>query len=298
MKGLIDSIGNTPLVKLNYFSGKVNIYAKLEGGNPGGSVKDRPALFMFIDALRRGLIDGKRGIVEPTSGNTGIALSMLCAYYGIPCVLVMPENMSLERRALLSLYGAELVLTPAKDGMKGAIEEAKKIALERKFFMPDQFSNLENVRAHLLTTGPEIISQMGYREIDAFVAGIGTGGTITGVGRALKSFYPRIKIVGVEPSSSSVLSGGSPGPHKIQGIGAGFIPPILDRSLLDEVFKVSDEEALELTKLLPKREGISVGISSGANLAGCLKVAEKLPQGSNVVTVFPDRADKYISVLL
>lgn len=298
MKGLLNAIGNTPLVRLNYFSGKVNIYAKLEGGNPGGSVKDRPALFMFMDALRRGLIDDEHGVVEPTSGNTGIALSMLCACYGIPCVLVMPENMSLERRALLSLYGAELVLTPANEGMKGAIEEAKRIALERNFFMPDQFSNPENVRAHLLTTGPEIISQMGYGKIDAFVAGVGTGGTVTGVGRALRSFHPKVKIFGVEPSSSSVLSGGSPGPHKIQGIGAGFVPPILDISILDGVLSVDDEEALELAKMLSKKEGISAGISSGANLAGCLRILEELPPGSNIVTIFPDRADKYISILL
>ncbi|MCS7233484.1 MAG: cysteine synthase A [Synergistetes bacterium] len=298
MKGVLDAIGNTPLVKLNYFSGRVNIYAKLEGNNPGGSVKDRPALFMFIDALKRKAINSERGIVEPTSGNTGIALSMLCAYYGVPCVLVMPESMSAERRALLSLYGAEIVLTPAGRGMKGAIEEAEKISLERNFFMPNQFSNPENVKAHLLTTGPEIISQMGYRDISAFVAGIGTGGTITGVGKVLKSFYPGIKIVGVEPSSSSVISGGNPGPHKIQGIGAGFIPSILDTALLDEVVRVDDEEAIEMAKLLPKKEGISAGISSGANLVGCLKVVDKLPPGSNVVTVFPDRADKYISVLL
>ncbi|KUK13884.1 MAG: cysteine synthase [bacterium] len=298
MNALLSAVGNTPLIRLNYFSGEVEIYAKLEGHNPGGSVKDRPALFMFLDALRRGAIDGKRGIVEPTSGNTGIALSMLCAYYHIPCVLVMPESMSVERRALLSLYGAEIVLTPAKDGMRGAIEEAKRISLERGFFMPDQFSNPENVKAHFLTTGPEILAQMSYSKIDAFVAGIGTGGTITGVGRVLKSFYPDVRVVGVEPSSSSVLSGGSPGPHKIQGIGAGFIPPILDRSLLDEIIRVDDEEALELAKLLPKKEGISVGISSGANLSASLKIAKSFSPGSKIVTVFPDRADKYISVLL
>lgn len=294
---LIEAIGNTPLVRLEYFSGRVNIYAKLEGNNPGGSVKDRPALFMFMDAIRKGLIGKERGVVEPTSGNTGIALSMLCACYGIPCVLVMPDNMSMERRRLLALYGAELVLTPSKDGMAGAVEEAKRISRERGYFMPDQFSNHENVKAHLLTTGPEILSQMGFRRIDVFVAGIGTGGTITGVGRVLKDFDPKVKVIGIEPSSSSVLSGGNPGPHRIQGIGAGFIPPILDRDLLDDVLKVEDEEAIEMAKLLAKKEGISAGISSGAALAGCLKLSECLPQSSNIVTLFPDRSDKYLSIL-
>lgn len=294
---LFEIVGNTPLVKLRYFSGRVNIYAKLEGNNPGGSVKDRPALFMFIDALRRGVIGDKKGIVEPTSGNTGIALSMLCAYYGIPCILVMPDNMSIERRRLLHLYGAEIVLTPSEEGMRGAIEEAKRISLERGYFMPDQFSNYENVRAHLLTTGPEIIKQMGFRKIDAFVAGVGTGGTITGVGKALKSFDPYIKVIGVEPASSSVLSGGKPGPHRIQGIGAGFTPPILDKSVIDSFLAVEDEEALEMMQLLACKEGISAGISSGAALSACLKVAETLPSEANVVTIFPDRADKYLSVL-
>ncbi len=297
MVSLFEIVGNTPLVKLRYFSGRVNIYAKLEGNNPGGSVKDRPALFMFIDALRRGVIGDKKGIVEPTSGNTGIALSMLCAYYGIPCILVMPDNMSIERRRLLHLYGAEIVLTPSEEGMRGAIEEAKRISLERGYFMPDQFSNYENVRAHLLTTGPEIIKQMGFRKIDAFVAGVGTGGTITGVGKALKSFDPYIKVIGVEPASSSVLSGGKPGPHRIQGIGAGFTPPILDKSVIDSFLAVEDEEALEMMQLLACKEGISAGISSGAALSACLKVAETLPSEANVVTIFPDRADKYLSVL-
>lgn len=294
---LLSSVGKTPLVRLSYFSGRVAIWAKLEGSNPGGSVKDRAVLFML-----RGLLRGKapsevKGIVEPTSGNTGIALAMLCARMGIRCVLTMPDNMSLERIKLLRALGAELFLTPASSGMAGAVEEAMRMSREEGLLTLDQFSNPLNPLAHELTTGPEALSQMSPLLPDAFVAGVGTGGTVTGVGRALKRANPLARVFAVEPASSPVLSGGRPGPHRIQGIGAGFVPPVLDVGLLDGVIRVSDERALEMTALLGSKEGLPCGISSGANLAGALEVASSLPEGSNVLTVFPDRLDRYLSAL-
>jgi len=291
-------IGNTPLVRLNRISEMVggNIYGKLESFNPGGSVKDRICLSMIEAAEREGKLSPGATIIEPTSGNTGIGLALVAAVKGYKAILVMPESMSTERFGLLSSFGAEVVLTPAIDGMKGSIEEAERLLKENPhYFMPDQFSNPANPEIHRKTTGPEIWEAMDG-EIDAFVAGVGTGGTITGVGEVLKGHNGQIKIVAVEPASSAVLSGGSPGPHKIQGIGAGFIPKVLNRDIIDEVIPVSDDDAFETAKMLFRKEGLMVGISSGANVFAAMKVAERLGPGKNVVTILPDTGERYISI--
>lgn len=268
---------------------------KLEKNNPGGSVKDRPALFMILDAEKRGLL--KNGIVEPTSGNMGIAIAMIGAKRGHRVILTMPETMSVERRKVLKMLGAELVLTPGDLGMKGAIEKAKEIAQETGAHILQQFENPYNVYSHQFTTGPEILRQMDY-QIDAFVAGVGTGGTISGVGRVLKTFFgDRVKVVAVEPAKSPVLSGGQPGKHAIQGIGAGFVPKILDRSVIDEVITIEDEEAYDMARYLAKKEGLLVGVSSGANVAAALKIAQKLGKDARVVTIAPDHAERYLSIL-
>ena len=273
------------------------IFLKLERNNPGGSVKDRPALFMILNAERRGFLKEGGVIVEPTSGNMGIALAMIGIYRGYRVILTMPESMSLERRKVLEMLGAELVLTPADKGMRGAIEEALRIKEELKAFMPNQFENPANVMSHIVTTGPELARQMDYR-IDFFVAGVGTGGTITGVGRVLKKILNDVKVVAVEPAKSPVLSGGEPGKHGIQGIGPGFIPKILDLSIIDEIVTVTEEEALEGMKLLARKEGLFVGISSGANLWAALRIAEKIGRKDvRIVTVAPDHGERYISVL-
>ncbi|MEK6713971.1 MAG: cysteine synthase A [Nitrospirota bacterium] len=297
-KNAIDLIGSTPMVRINKISGLAggNVYAKMESFNPGGSIKDRICLSMIEAAEKAGKIHPGDTIVEPTSGNTGIGLALVAAVKGYKAILVMPESMSTERFGLLSSFGAEVILTPAIDGMKGSIIEAERLLKENPgYFMPDQFSNPANPDVHRKTTGPEIWDALNG-EIAAFVAAVGTGGTITGVGELLKERKKSIKIIAVEPASSPVLSGGSPGPHKIQGIGAGFIPKVLNRGIIDEIIPVTDDEAFETAKLLAKEEGLMVGISSGANVFAAMKVAKRLGAGKNVVTVLPDTGERYISI--
>ncbi|MGH7253944.1 MAG: cysteine synthase A, partial [Nitrospiraceae bacterium] len=277
-KEITELIGGTPLVRLNRFSrdGAATIYAKVESFNPGGSVKDRICLSMINEAERQGRLNPGSTIVEPTSGNTGIGLALVSAVRGYRLILVMPESMSMERASLLSSYGAQLVLTAAWEGMKGAIKEAESIVAQNpSYFMPDQFSNPANPAIHRRTTAVEIWDALNGK-IDAFVAAVGTGGTITGCGEVFKERNPRINVIAVEPAGSPVLSGGDPGPHKIQGIGAGFIPKVLNRSILDRVITVTDDEAYQTTKLLAKKEGLLVGISAGANVFAAQKVAEEL----------------------
>lgn len=291
-------IGGTPLVRLNRLSpeGGAALYAKVESFNPGGSVKDRICLNMINEAERQGRIKPGSTIVEPTSGNTGIGLALVAAVRGYRLILVMPESMSMERASLLSSYGAQLVLTAAWEGMKGSIKEAESIVTQNpSYFMPDQFSNSANPAIHRQTTAVEIWDALDGK-IDAFVAAVGTGGTITGCGEVFKERKPGIKVIAVEPAGSPVLSGGDPGPHKIQGIGAGFIPKVLNRSILDRVITVTDDEAYQTAKLLAKKEGLLVGISAGANVFAAQKVAEELGPGKNVVTVLPDTGERYISI--
>jgi cysteine synthase A len=295
---ITELIGRTPLVRLNRLSpeGGATVYGKVEFFNPGGSVKDRICLNMINEAERQGKLKPGGTIVEPTSGNTGIGLALIAAVRGYKLILVMPESMSMERASLLSSYGAQLVLTPAWEGMKGSIKEAESIIGQNPtYFMPDQFSNPANPAMHRMTTALEIWDAMEGR-IDAFVAAVGTGGTITGCGEVFKERNPRIKVIAVEPAGSPVLSGGDPGPHKIQGIGAGFVPKVLNRSILDGVITVTDDEAYQTTKLLSKKEGLLVGISAGANVFAAQNVAKELGPGKNVVTILPDTGERYISV--
>ena len=297
---ILELIGETPLVKLNRIVGKTDadVYLKLEFFNPGGSVKDRIALSMIEEAEKRGELKPGSTILEPTSGNTGIGLAMVAAAKGYRAVLVMPDTMSVERRNLLRAYGAELVLTPGAEGMKRAIQKAKEIHEQHPdYFVPQQFENPDNVKAHFENTAREIVEQTGG-ELDAFVAGIGTGGTITGVGRVLKEKYPHVHVVAVEPSNSPVLSGGKPGPHKIQGIGAGFVPKILDTDIYDEVLQVDNEEAFEWARRAAREEGILVGISSGAAIASAVKIARRLGEGKKVVAVVPSNGERYLSTPL
>ncbi|MBL3539741.1 cysteine synthase A [Aminivibrio sp.] len=290
-------IGNTPFFRLED-TGGARILIKLEGNNPGGSVKDRTAWGMLHKAEADGLLNENSVIVEPTSGNTGIALAMLGGALGLRVVLTMPESMSVERRKLLSAYGAELVLTPASEGMKGAVDEAHRIVESTVgAFLPDQFSNPGNPWAHQVTTAAEILRGLPLGLTPAaFVAGVGTGGTITGVGRTFKQLHPSTKIVAVEPAESPLLSKGEAGKHKIQGIGANFVPEILDRSVLDEVVTVSGDEAVETARRLSKKHGLSSGISTGANIAAALKIARTLPADDVVVTLQVDRGDRYLSI--
>jgi len=291
-------IGRTPLVRLNRLTkpGSATIYAKVESFNPGGSVKDRICLNMIDEAERQGKLKPGGTIVEPTSGNTGIGLALVAAVRGYKLILVMPESMSMERASLLSSYGAQLVLTAAWEGMKGSIKEAESIVAQNpSYYMPDQFSNPANPAMHRKTTGPEILEALDGR-VDAFVAAVGTGGTITGCGGAIRERNPTAKIIAVEPAGSPVLSGGDPGPHKIQGIGAGFVPKVLDRTLLDRVVTVTDDEAYQTAKLLAKKEGLLVGISAGANVFAAQKIAEELGPGKNVVTILCDTGERYISI--
>lgn len=291
-------IGGTPLVRLNRLSpeGGATIYVKVESFNPGGSVKDRICLNMLDEAEREGRIKPGATIVEPTSGNTGIGLALVSAVRGYNLILVMPESMSMERASLLSSYGAQLVLTPAWEGMKGAIQEAESILSQNpSYFMPNQFANPANPAIHRKTTALEIWDALDGR-IDAFVAAVGTGGTITGCGEVFKDRRPGIQIIAVEPAGSPVLSGGEAGPHKIQGIGAGFVPQVLNRSILDRILTVKDEQAYQTTKMLAKKEGLLVGISSGANVFAAQRVAEELGPGKHVVTVLCDTGERYISV--
>src|SRR3989304_3673035 len=263
IKTILDLIGNTPLVRLNKLpgAGDAEVWAKLEGFNPGGSVKDRPALAMIEDAEKKGRLKKGMKIVGAKRGNTGIGLAMAAAVKGYPIVLTMSEAMSLERRRLLEAYGAELVLTPAEKGMKGAIEKANEILASGGHFMPDQFGNPANPQVHRKTTAQEILAAMGTKKIDAFVAGVGTGGTITGVGEVLKKKFKGIKIFAVEPATSPVLSGGQPGPHAIAGIGAGFVPKILNTRVYDEVIPVTNSQAAEMTKRLPPEKGVLPAVS-------------------------------------
>jgi cysteine synthase A len=291
-------IGRTPLVRLNRLSkpGAATIYAKVESLNPGGSIKDRICLNMIDEAERQGKLKPGGTIVEPTSGNTGIGLALVAAVRGYKLILVMPESMSMERASLLSSYGAQLVLTAAWEGMKGSIRDAESIVAQNPAnYMPDQFSNPANPAIHRKTTGPEIVEALDGR-VDAFVAAVGTGGTITGCGEVIRERNPAAKLIAVEPAGSPVLSGGDPGPHKIQGIGAGFIPKVLNRTLLDRVVTVTDDEAYQTAKLLAKKEGLLVGISAGANVFAALKIAEELGPGKNVVTILCDTGERYISI--
>lgn len=292
-------IGKTPIVKLNRIADEnsADIYLKLEFMNPGSSVKDRIALAMIEDAEKKGLLKEGDTIIEPTSGNTGIGLAMVASAKGYKSILVMPETMSMERRNLLRAYGAELVLTPGPEGMGGAIRKAEELSKEYGYFIPQQFKNEANPEIHRLTTGPEIIEQMGD-QLDAFVSGIGTGGTISGAGAVLKEKYPNVKIVAVEPTDSPVLSGGKPGPHKIQGIGAGFVPDTLDTEIYDEIIQVKNEQAFEYARRVGREEGILVGISSGAAIYAALEVAKQLGKGKKVLAIIPSNGERYLSTPL
>lgn len=295
-KDILALIGNTPIVRINHLSPQrgAEIWAKLEGFNPGGSVKDRIALSMIETAEREGKLKQGGTIIEPTSGNTGIGLAMVSAVKGYRLILTMPETMSLERRQLLQAYGTELILTSGEKGMLGAVERAEEIYRENPdYFMPMQFENPANPDIHRRTTAVEIINSIGVP--DAFVAGVGTGGTITGVGEVLKEKKTNVRVVAVEPAASAILSGGSPGRHRIAGIGAGFFPGVLNTKVYDEIIPVTDEDAMEMAKKLSLKEGILVGISSGAAMWAAIKVAERLGPGKRIVVIFPDRGDRYLS---
>jgi cysteine synthase A len=296
---VLDLIGATPLVRLNRVvpPGAAEVLGKLEARNPAGSVKDRIALSMVEAAEREGLIQPGDTLVEPTSGNTGIGLAMVCARKGYRLVLTMPEDMSTERRRLLERFGAELILTPAIEGMTGAVFMAQELARERGYFMPQQFDNPANPEIHRRTTGPEILDATDG-QLDAFVAGVGTGGTITGVGEVLREAGLRARIIAVEPARAPVLQGGRAGLTGIQGIGASFVPSVLNREVYDEIMSVRDEDAYEMTKRLTREEGLLVGISSGANVWAAIRVAEQLGPGKRVVTMLCDTGERYLSVAL
>ncbi|XIM58626.1 cysteine synthase A [Enterococcus faecium] len=293
-------IGKTPIVKLNKIvpEDSADVFVKLEFFNPGGSVKDRIALSMIEKAEHDGLLKPGDTIIEPTSGNTGIGLSMVGVAKGYKVIIVMPETMSIERRLLMKGYGAELILTPGADGISGSIREAERLAKENGYFLPLQFENEANPLVHEKTTGPEIHQAFGVNGLDAFVAGIGTGGTITGAGRELKRVYPKIELIGVEPAESAILEGKEAGPHKIQGIGTGFVPKTLDTSVYDKVLSISGDEAMETAREVGRKEGILVGISSGAAIAAALKVAKELGKGKKVLAVVPDNGERYLSTAL
>ncbi|SCU51409.1 beta-cyano-L-alanine synthase [Staphylococcus aureus] len=293
-------IGGTPVVKLRNVvdDNAADVYVKLEYQNPGGSVKDRIALAMIEKAEREGKIKPGDTIVEPTSGNTGIGLAFVCAAKGYKAVFTMPETMSQERRNLLKAYGAELVLTPGSEAMKGAIKKAKELKEEQGYFEPQQFENPANPEVHELTTGPELLQQFEGKTIDAFLAGVGTGGTLSGVGKVLKKEYPNIEIVAIEPEASPVLSGGEPGPHKLQGLGAGFIPGTLNTEIYDSIIKVGNDTAMEMSRRVAKEEGILAGISSGAAIYAAIQKAKELGKGKTVVTVLPSNGERYLSTPL
>lgn len=302
-KNLTELIGKTPMMELNNFKDnndlKANIFAKLEYFNPGGSIKDRVGFAMIEEAEKTGKINKDTIIIEPTSGNTGVGLALTAAAKGYKIMITMPESMSIERRKLLKAYGAELVLTPASKGMKGAIEKAEEIAKDiPNSYIPQQFNNEANPEAHRKTTAIEIINDLGDK-VDILIAGVGTGGTITGIAQGLKGKNSNIKIVAVEPINSPVLSGGNPGPHKIQGIGAGFIPEILKTDLIDEVFKVDGQDAFKTSRELATTEGLLVGISSGAAAYAAKEIAEKVEnKGKNIVVILPDGGERYLSTEL
>lgn len=299
VNNMLELIGGTPLVRLRHLvgPGMADVFCKCEQFNPGGSIKDRVALSMIEAAEREGrLRPGESVIVEPTSGNTGVGLALVCAAKRYHLILTMPDNMSLERRALLRAYGAEVFLTPAVEVMTGAVKKAAALCAENPgYFMPQQFNNPANVDSHVRTTGPEILAQLGGRECDAFVAAVGTGGTVSGVGRVLRQRNPVVRIVAVEPDKSPVLSGGRPAAHRIDGIGAGFVPPILDRSVISEVRTISEQDAQKTKLELARREGLLVGISAGANVKIALDLARELGPGKTVVTILCDTGERYFS---
>jgi len=298
---VLDTIGKTPLIRLNKLTQGIDatVVGKLESRNPGGSVKDRICYSMIVEAEKQGLLKPGATIIEPTSGNTGIGLAMVAAVKGYKLILTMPETMSIERRNLLKAYGAQLVLTPGQDGMGGAIKKAEELlASTPNSFMPQQFKNLANPKIHRETTGPEIWEDTDGK-IDILVAGVGTGGTITGVAEYIKPLKPTFKTVAVEPAASPVLSGGKKGPHRIQGIGAGFKPDVLKLDLVDEIFKVTDDDALKTARKLAQKEGLLVGISAGAAVYAALQVAKRPEnKGKLIVVVLPDTGERYLSTPL
>ncbi len=295
--GVLEQIGNTPIVRLTASTG-ANIYAKAEYLNPGGSIKDRIALFMIDDALRKGLLDKDTIIAEPTSGNTGIGISLVGGLMGFKVIIVMPENMSQERRKIIHALGAELVLTPAEESLEGAIRKVNEIKeASGNVFIPNQFENKANPLAHYITTGPEIWMQLG-RNVDMFVSGLGSGGTLQGVGKFLKERNPSTKIIAVEPKNVSALLGHEPGLHRIEGIGDGFIPPVLDASIIDEIVEVDDDDAVETSRLLARKSGLLVGTSSGANVWAAMQMAKKHGNHKVIATILADRAERYFSTSL
>jgi cysteine synthase A len=299
VNSVLELVGNTPMVRINRLVNEdsAEIYAKIEFFNPCRSIKDRICRSMVEAAEQRAEIKPGDTLIEPTSGNTGIGMAFISAAKGYKLVLTMPETMSIERRNMLKAFGAELILTEGTEDMIGAVDKSNELADRKGYFQPQQFKNSANVETHRKTTAREIIAQAG--RLDAFVAGVGTGGTITGVGEVLKKeFGEQVRIVAVEPSKSPVLSGGRPGLHEIQGIGAGFVPEVLNRNIIDKIVTVTDEEAFETTRSIIRQEGILCGVSSGANLFAALEVAEKLGKGKKVVTVFPDTGERYLSTSL
>ena len=296
-ENLLDLVGNTPIVKLNNIFNDENIadiYVKLESFNLGNSVKDRAALGMIEAAEKAGRLRPGGTIVEPTSGNTGISLALISSLKGYKIIIIMPDTMSVERRSIIAAYGAEIILTDGNKGMKGAIEKAEELLRDNPdYFMPQQFENPANPEKHYETTGEEIIRDL--PDLDAFVAGVGTGGTITGTGKKLKEFNPDIKVIAVEPVDSAVLSGERPGKHKLQGIGAGFIPKILDLSVIDEIIRISNDKAFEFCRVISRQNALFLGISSGAAIAAAYETAKRLGKGKKVLAISPDNGEKYLS---